>query len=55
MSAKVKLNVIMARKTFVVEEFVLFSSKPKTGGGPYAVEESYPLRGATRSFAGHYE
>jgi RNA 2',3'-cyclic 3'-phosphodiesterase len=26
-----------------VEEFVLFSSRPLRGGGPYAVEESYAL------------
>jgi RNA 2',3'-cyclic 3'-phosphodiesterase len=31
---------------FVVEEFVLFSSKPKVGGGPYVVEAAYPLRNA---------
>lgn len=28
---------------FTVERFVLFSSKPKSGGGPYVVEEAYPL------------
>jgi 2'-5' RNA ligase len=28
---------------FVVERFVLFSAKNATGGGPYIVEESYPL------------
>lgn len=30
---------------FVVEQFVLFSSRPQTGGGPYVVEEAFPLRG----------
>jgi RNA 2',3'-cyclic 3'-phosphodiesterase len=30
---------------FFVGRFVLFSSRPKTGGGPYAVEETFPLRG----------
>lgn len=30
---------------FAVSEFVLFSSKPKVGGGPYVVEATYPLRG----------
>lgn len=30
---------------FAVKEFVLFSSKPKVGGGPYVVEATYPLRG----------
>ncbi len=29
---------------FRVERFVLFSSKPSTGGGPYLIEEAYPLR-----------
>ena len=28
---------------FAVTEFVLLSAKPGTGGGPYAVEERYPL------------
>jgi 2'-5' RNA ligase len=30
---------------FQVDEMVLFSSKPKVGGGPYVVEATYPLRG----------
>jgi RNA 2',3'-cyclic 3'-phosphodiesterase len=30
---------------FIVSRFVLFSAKPKTGGGPYAVEEAFNLRG----------
>ena len=30
---------------FQVSEFVLFSSRPKVGGGPYVVEAAYPLRG----------
>lgn len=28
---------------FKVERFVLYSSKPKVGGGPYVIEEAYPL------------
>ncbi len=36
-------------KPFVVEQFVLFSSKPRTGGGPYVVEQGFPLAGATPS------
>lgn len=28
---------------FVVTEFVLFSARPKTGGGPYVIEAAYPL------------
>ena len=30
---------------FSVSAFVLFSSRPKVGGGPYVVEATYPLRG----------
>jgi len=29
---------------FPVERFVLFSSRPNQGGGPYLVEEGYPAR-----------
>ncbi|MGI9522653.1 MAG: RNA 2',3'-cyclic phosphodiesterase [Hyphomicrobiaceae bacterium] len=29
--------------TFVVDHFVLLSSKPRSGGGPYVVEERFPL------------
>jgi 2'-5' RNA ligase len=29
--------------TFTVGRFVLFSSKASVGGGPYLVEQSYPL------------
>lgn len=32
-------------KPFIVSRFVLFSSKPKSGGGPYVVEEAFNLRG----------
>jgi RNA 2',3'-cyclic 3'-phosphodiesterase len=28
-----------------VEQFVLFSSRPSRGGGPYAVEETYAMAG----------
>jgi len=30
---------------FLVGRFVVFSSRPKVGGGPYVVEEAFPLRG----------
>lgn len=30
---------------FLVTHFTLFSSKPQTGGGPYVVEETFPLFG----------
>lgn len=32
--------------SFIVSRFVLYSSKPIVGGGPYVVEEAYPLSGA---------
>jgi len=31
---------------FIVSRFVLYSSKPMVGGGPYVVEEEFPLSGA---------
>ncbi|MGE0022631.1 MAG: RNA 2',3'-cyclic phosphodiesterase [Hyphomicrobium sp.] len=37
---------------FQVESFALFSSKPKVGGGPYVVEDTFALRGA--EYAGHW-
>ncbi|MCB1509402.1 MAG: RNA 2',3'-cyclic phosphodiesterase [Hyphomicrobiaceae bacterium] len=30
-----------------IDKFVLFGSKPRTGGGPYSVEQVFPLRGFT--------
>ncbi len=30
---------------FIVSRFVLFTAKPKTGGGPYGIEEAFNLRG----------
>ena len=44
-------HALFRSRAFLIEEFVLFSSKPKTGGGPYAVEEAFPLRGASPVFA----
>ena len=32
------------RSAFRAERFVLYSAKASTGGGPYIVEEAYPLR-----------
>lgn len=32
-------------ESFAIGAFVLFSSRPKVGGGPYVVEATYPLRG----------
>ncbi len=33
-------------EAFPVERFVLLSSRPKVGGGPYVVEAAFPLRGS---------
>lgn len=32
---------------FVVPRFCLFSAKPNTGGGPYVLEQVFPLRGGS--------
>ena len=37
---------LYASRFFTVSQFVLFSSRPSRGGGPYAVEESYSLGAA---------
>ena len=31
-------------RPFEIARFVLYSSRPSRGGGPYAIEETYPLR-----------
>lgn len=37
----------LAIQQFAVERFVLFSAKESVGGGPYVVEEAYPLFAGT--------
>jgi 2'-5' RNA ligase len=37
-------------REFEVRQFVLFSSRPSRGGGPYAVEEVYPLKDYEEEF-----
>ena len=32
-------------RTFLVDHFALYSAKPRTGGGPYVIEETFPLAG----------
>ncbi len=45
-----------ATEPFFVGRFVLFSSRPRTGGGPYVVEDAYALRGGSLdNFAGLHE
>lgn len=39
------LNANIKFEPIFIHRFALFSSKPRTGGGPYVVEELYPLRG----------
>jgi 2'-5' RNA ligase len=38
-------NGMFASEPFYVDRFVLFSSLPQVGGGPYVVEETFPLSG----------
>jgi 2'-5' RNA ligase len=35
---------------FTIERFVLFSSKPLVGGGPYVAEQTFPLEGSYAGF-----
>lgn len=37
----IESHALYKSRPFEVERFVLFSSKPSRGGGPYAVEEAY--------------
>ncbi len=37
----IEFHALYRSRKFDVERFVLFSSKPSRGGGPYAVEEAY--------------
>jgi len=39
----IEVHSLYRSATFPVSHFVLFSSRPLKGGGPYGVEESYPL------------
>jgi RNA 2',3'-cyclic 3'-phosphodiesterase len=39
----VEVHSLYRTASFDVEEFVLFSSRPYTGGGPYGVEGNYPM------------
>lgn len=39
-------NSLFASRPFEVSHFVLFSSRPSRGGGPYAVENSYAMQAA---------
>lgn len=40
-------HALFRTRPFLVEDFALFSARPKTGGGPYVIEEAFPLRGAS--------
>ncbi len=39
----IESHALYRSRSIVVERFVLFSSRPLRGGGPYAVEESYAM------------
>jgi len=39
-------NAGFQTKSFLISHATLFSAKPKTGGGPYVVEQNIPLAGA---------
>lgn len=39
-------NASMKSPGFLVDHFGLYSSKPKSGGGPYVLEEKFPLAGS---------
>ena len=36
-------NGAFESREFVIDEFIMFSARPRTGGGPYVIEETYPL------------
>lgn len=40
-------NAAFQAEPFVVPRFVLYSAKPHTGGGPYVVEQQFPLIGGS--------
>lgn len=40
-------NAAFSAEPFVVPRFVLYSAKPHTGGGPYVVEQRFPLKGGS--------
>lgn len=42
-AAYIAANAALRFEPFKVERAVLFASKPGTGGGPYRIEDSYPL------------
>ena len=43
----VEVHSLYSTKVFEVKQFVLFSSRPLKGGGPYGVEETYQLGAET--------
>ncbi len=40
-------NALSINEEFIASGFVLYSSKPSTGGGPYVVEERYQFSGSS--------
>jgi RNA 2',3'-cyclic 3'-phosphodiesterase len=42
----IEVHGLYRSQAILVQSFVLFSSRPMRGGGPYAVEQTYGLQGA---------
>jgi RNA 2',3'-cyclic 3'-phosphodiesterase len=42
----IESHALYRSRPFEVQRYVLFSSRPSRGGGPYAVEETYAMAGA---------
>lgn len=45
LAAYLARHALFATERFVVDRFVLMSSRPSKGGGPYGTERAYPLEG----------
>jgi len=39
----IRQHVALTSPAFTVDHFALYSAKPRTGGGPYVIEERFPL------------
>ena len=46
----IEVHSLYRSATFKVKRFVLFSSRPLKGGGPYGIEESYALRSPMEAY-----
>jgi 2'-5' RNA ligase len=48
----IEVHSLYRSAPFEVDHYVLFSSRPLKGGGPYGIEESFSLAGAVGSLVG---